>query len=84
MEPKCGSCPIGRTWGDCSVGGTNVVDGLRARGGTGMQLYRFGAIVEHVEVICRPGDLVVIMGAGPVWQVGHAFLHIPDAAREDV
>jgi UDP-N-acetylmuramate-alanine ligase len=39
-----------------------------------MHLYPFDAIVEHLDVSCRDGDLVVIMGAGPVWQVARDFL----------
>jgi len=39
-----------------------------------MHLYPFEAIVEQLEVMCRDGDLVVIMGAGPVWQVARQFL----------
>ena len=30
----------------------------------------FAAIVEQLEVACRPGDLVVVMGAGPVDEIG--------------
>ena len=40
-------------------------------------LYPFDAIVEHLNVMCRDGDLVVIMGAGPVWQVARDFLAPP-------
>jgi UDP-N-acetylmuramate-alanine ligase len=39
-----------------------------------MHLYPFEAIVEQLEIMCRDGDLVVIMGAGPVWQVARQFL----------
>lgn len=43
-------------------------------GPSALHLHTFNAIVEHLESICRPGDLVVVMGAGPVNQVAHAFL----------
>ena len=56
------------------VSARDLVDRLRKRGVTAMHLYPFEAIVEQLEVICRPGDLVVIMGAGPVWQVARDFL----------
>jgi UDP-N-acetylmuramate-alanine ligase len=39
-----------------------------------MHLYPFGAIVEQLENVCRPDDLLVVMGAGPVWQVAREFL----------
>jgi UDP-N-acetylmuramate--alanine ligase len=34
----------------------------------------FDAIVEQLEILCRPGDLLVVMGAGPVWQIARGFL----------
>jgi UDP-N-acetylmuramate--alanine ligase len=57
------------------VSARDLVDRLRERGVTAMHVYPFDAIVEHLDVLCHPGDLLVIMGAGPVWQVAHAFLH---------
>ncbi|MEE8154710.1 MAG: UDP-N-acetylmuramate--L-alanine ligase [Phycisphaerales bacterium] len=59
------------------VRAADLVDRLRKRGVTAMHLYPFDAIVEHLEVMCRDGDLVVIMGAGPVWQVARDFLGQP-------
>ncbi len=56
------------------VSAADLVDRLRERGITAMHLYPFEAIVEQLEVMCRPGDLLVIMGAGPVWKVGRSFL----------
>jgi UDP-N-acetylmuramate--alanine ligase len=56
------------------VSARDLVDRLRARDVTAMHLYPFDAIVEQLEVMCVDGDLLVIMGAGPVWQVGHGFL----------
>ncbi|MFM7259095.1 MAG: hypothetical protein ACKO3W_00685, partial [bacterium] len=34
----------------------------------------FDEIVEHLELNCRPGDLVVTMGAGPVNKIAKDFL----------
>jgi len=51
-----------------------LVDRLRKQGVTAMHLHPFEAIVEQLEVIAKPGDLVVTMGAGDVWQIGQAFL----------
>ena len=39
-----------------------------------MHLYPFEAIVEQLENLCRPGDVLAVMGAGPVWQVARQFL----------
>jgi UDP-N-acetylmuramate--alanine ligase len=56
------------------VSAADLVDKLRNRGVQAMHLYPFEAIVEQLETICRPGDLLVIMGAGPVWKVAKGFL----------
>lgn len=55
------------------VSAADLVDRLRKRGVQAMHLYPFEAIVEHLEILCRPNDLVVVMGAGPVWQVAHEY-----------
>ncbi|MEM1110094.1 MAG: UDP-N-acetylmuramate--L-alanine ligase [Planctomycetota bacterium] len=51
-----------------------LVDRLRKQGVTAMHLHPFAAIVEQLEVMTKPGDLVVTMGAGDVWEIGRAFL----------
>ncbi|MCH8165467.1 MAG: UDP-N-acetylmuramate--L-alanine ligase [Planctomycetes bacterium] len=56
------------------VSAADLVDRLRRQGVTSMHIYPFQAIVEQLENICKDGDLVVIMGAGPVWQVARGFL----------
>ncbi len=56
------------------VNSSDLVDRLRARKIKAMHLYPFEAIIEQLENMCRPGDLLVVMGAGPVWQVGQGFL----------
>lgn len=57
-----------------SVSAADLVDRLRGRGVRAMHLYPFEAIIEQLEALCRPGDLLVVMGAGPVWQVAHGYL----------
>jgi len=56
------------------VSAGDLVDRLRSRGVHAMHLYPFEAIVEQLEVVCRPGDVLVTMGAGPVWRVARGFL----------
>ncbi len=56
------------------VSASDLVDRLRGRGVRAMHLYPFEAIVEQLENLCRPGDLLVVMGAGPVWQVARGYL----------
>lgn len=56
------------------VSAADLVDRLRQRGVQAMHLYPFEAIVEQLQIVCRPGDLLVVMGAGPVWQVARKFL----------
>jgi UDP-N-acetylmuramate--alanine ligase len=56
------------------VTAADLVDRLRQKGVRAMHLYPFEAIVEQLGHLCRDGDLVVVMGAGPVWQVGKWFV----------
>ena len=56
------------------VSSADLVDRLRAKGVRAMHLYPFEAIIEQLENVCRPGDLLVVMGAGPVWKVGRGYL----------
>jgi len=62
------------------VSSADLVDKLRKRNVRAMHLYPFEAIVEQLETLCRPNDVVVTMGAGPVWQVGRGFM---DAAKKN-
>ena len=66
------------------VSAADLVDRLRARGVQAMHLYPFEAIVEQLENVCRGGDLLVVMGAGPVWQVAHSYLKAPVREALDV
>ena len=61
------------------VSAGDLVERLRHRGTRAMHVHPFEAIVEQLEVIGRDGDLVVVMGAGPVWQIGHQLLEIEEA-----
>ncbi len=56
------------------VSSADLVDRLRAKGVRAMHLYPFEAIIEQLENVCRPGDLLVVMGAGPVWKIGRGYL----------
>lgn len=56
------------------VSAADLVDKLRARGVQAMHLYPFDAIIEQLEIVCRSGDLLVVMGAGPVNKVGEGYL----------
>jgi UDP-N-acetylmuramate--alanine ligase len=55
----------------------DLVDRLREQGVTAMHLHPFAAIVEQLQLMARPGDLIVTMGAGDVWKIGRAFLEVP-------
>ena len=48
-----------------------------------MHIHPFEAIVEQLEVICRDGDLVVVMGAGSVWEIGRDFVRTGPAADSE-
>jgi UDP-N-acetylmuramate--alanine ligase len=57
-----------------AVSSADLVDRLRSRGVRAMHLYPFDAIVEQLDTIVRDGDLLVVMGAGPVWQVARGYI----------
>lgn len=57
------------------VSADDLVERLRTRGVHAIHLNPFEAIVEHLEVVCRDGDLLVVMGAGPVGSIAYDFLH---------
>ena len=56
-----------------SVTAGDLVDRLRERGVKARHVHPFDAIAEQLEELVRPGDLVVSLGAGNVWQVGRAW-----------
>lgn len=57
-----------------SVSATDLVDRLIQRGRDALHLYPFDAIVRHLRATSRPGDLIVTMGAGDVYQIAQAYL----------
>ncbi len=57
-----------------AVNAGDLVDRLRDHGIQAMHLHPFDAIVEHLDLITRAGDLVVTMGAGDVWKIAREFL----------
>lgn len=63
------------------VSAADLVDRLRSKGVQAVHLDQFDEIVEHLAAITRPGDVVVVMGAGPVWKVGVSYLRAPSADR---
>lgn len=63
------------------VSSADLVDRLRQRGVVAMHLHPFEAIIEQLEIICRPGDLLVVMGAGTVDQIGRGFLKNANTSR---
>ncbi|MBK7404866.1 MAG: UDP-N-acetylmuramate--L-alanine ligase [Phycisphaerales bacterium] len=64
------------------VSAADLVDRLRKRGVRAMHLYPFEAIVEQLENLCQPNDLLVVMGAGPVWQVAHGYMGLASGRTE--
>jgi UDP-N-acetylmuramate--alanine ligase len=60
----------------------DLVDRLRGAGVRAMTCHPFEAIVEALESLCRDGDVLVVMGAGPVWRVARGYMEA--GAREPV
>lgn len=63
------------------VSAADLVERLQQRGVDALHLHPFEAIVEHLKRICQGGDLLVIMGAGPVWKVGREFVKAAGASQ---
>jgi UDP-N-acetylmuramate--alanine ligase len=53
------------------VSAADLVDRLRSRGVSAMHLYPFDAIVDQLTTLASDGDVIVVMGAGPVWTIAH-------------
>jgi UDP-N-acetylmuramate--alanine ligase len=52
----------------------DLVDALRANGVQAWHVHPLAAIIEQLDILAEPGDLVVTMGAGDVWQVARDFI----------
>lgn len=53
-----------------SVSSTDLVQRIRLNGQSARHLPEFPAIVEYLRGAALPGDLIVTMGAGNVWEIG--------------
>ena len=56
-----------------AVSAADLVAKLQDRDVVAKHIDAFEDIVAHLHQITRPGDLLVVMGAGPVWKVAHEF-----------
>jgi UDP-N-acetylmuramate--alanine ligase len=56
------------------VSSADLVAKLRERGAQAWHVPSFDGIVNRLDEIAQDGDLVVVMGAGPVWEVGRDWL----------
>ena len=56
------------------ISAVDLVDRLSERGVVANHIPEFDDITAHLEKECMDGDLVVVMGAGPVWNIGHDFM----------
>ena len=57
-----------------AVNAGDLVAKLHARGVIAEHIDAFDDIVTHLRHLTRPGDLLVVMGAGPVWRVARGFV----------
>ena len=51
------------------ISSEDLVAQIRLNGGDALYLRHFDSIVEHLKQNLAPGDLVVTMGAGNIWEV---------------
>ncbi len=52
------------------VSSDELVERIRKAGQQAQHLSEFSAIVQYLKQQARPGDLIVTMGAGNVWEIG--------------
>ncbi len=57
-----------------AVSAEDLVNKLTRRGVQALHIDAFDGITAWLSAHTHAGDLVVVMGAGPVWQVAHDFL----------
>jgi UDP-N-acetylmuramate--alanine ligase len=57
-----------------AVSAADLVAKLNDRDVTAYHIDSFDEILEHLRVDLHENDLLVVMGAGPVWQIGHRFV----------
>ena len=56
------------------VSSQDLVERLRRRGIDATHIASFDEIVARLESTCQDGDLVLVMGAGPVWEIAHELV----------
>ena len=57
-----------------AVTAADLVDRLITQGVRAEHMHPFDAIVDRLQNMARPGDLIVTMGAGNVWQIARQLL----------
>ena len=56
------------------ISSKDLVAQIRLRGGVAIYLKTFEMIVEYLKGVFEPGDLVITMGAGNIWEVADEFV----------
>ncbi len=56
------------------VSSNDLVDRINRSGQKALHLENFPDIVDHLKSQARPGDLIVTMGAGNVWEIGRDLI----------
>ena len=57
-----------------SVSAADLVERINRNGQRAMHVASFPSIVEHLRAELKPGDLLVTMGAGNVWEIGRELV----------
>ena len=58
-----------------AVSSAQLVEHIRRKGRPAQYLPKFEQIREYLLATAQAGDLIVTMGAGPVWEVGRDLVH---------
>lgn len=57
------------------VGAERIVEAARAQGHRGVSFHEDrGTLPEHVGALLRPGDVLITLGAGNIWEVGEELV----------
>ena len=62
------------------VSAQDLVDKLNAKGASAKHINDFENIILHLQQTARDGDLIVIMGAGPVTNIAHSLANSTKAS----
>ena len=65
------------------ISSKDLVSQIRLQGGQALYLKTFEEITDHLKQFLAPGDLLVTMGAGNVWEIADEIVRGLGVDRQD-